>query len=167
VSGRPAEMGATSRLCVQSLAPPLARLWARLRAARMLRFEARGAAACGWNGAGAGRVAVAEPLPGVLIYEESGRWRPAGGQEIAFRNALRWSSANGRLRLEHLRAGPERPLFLIELGPAADGVWRARRPHHCGADRYDAALALEDDCVLLAWTVDGPRKRAWLEHRYR
>jgi hypothetical protein len=109
-----------------------------MRRVRSLRFEARSEAATGWDGIGTGAVAVSEPAPGVVVFDEAGTWRPtaADRSEIGFTNVFRWSALGSALRLEHLRFGAMNPVLLFDLVPGADGVWRQVSPHQCKEDCY-------------------------------
>ncbi|QJW97661.1 hypothetical protein FTUN_5238 [Frigoriglobus tundricola] len=145
---------------------PLAELLSRLRAVRALRFDARSEAATGWNGVGAGTVTVSEPSAGVVVFEETGTWQPPDRPAIGFRNVFRWSVAGAVLRLEHLRFGPDEPVFLIDMAPGADGEWHEVRPHQCRDDCYTAAMKIEGGTLLVAWSVQGPSKRESIRYTY-
>lgn len=88
----------------------LAALLEVLAAVRSLRFEARSEAGTGWDGVGEGTVTVARPAEGVIVFEESGIWRPPGRRELSFTNVFRWTAVGDVLRLDHLRFGPDRPV---------------------------------------------------------
>jgi hypothetical protein len=90
-------------------------LWNLLRDVRYLRYEAQSGAATGWNGVGTGVVAVSEPARGVVVFEESGIWVSPGKTEMRFTNVFRWSRADETIRLEHLRFGPDQPVFLFDI----------------------------------------------------
>ena len=147
-------------------------LWSRLAAVRSLAFDARSAAGTGWNGVAVGTVAVGRPRDDVLIFTESGAWTAVGSAKpIAFNNVFRWTRFAEHLRLEHLRHGVDRPVFLFDLAATDDGNWREARPHLCGDDVYRATLLLADTPantgVDLAWTIDGPKKREAIDYAYR
>ena len=78
-------------------------------------------------------------------------------QELRFTNVFRWTHIENRLSLEHLRFGPEKPVFLFEMERDADGIWHSIAPHLCREDHYNASLHLEDEHLFLNWTVRGPR----------
>ena len=141
-------------------------LCARLRAVRTVRFEAAGSAGTGWTGVGEGTVAVTTPPGGPIHFAERGTWRPATGGTFGFSNAYRWTPAAATLRLEHLRFGPARPVFLFDLASDAHGVWREVIPHVCGDDRYAASLSIEGRQLVVAWTISGPRKREAIRYWY-
>jgi hypothetical protein len=142
----------------------LAEVWSLLRSVRALRFDARSAAATGWNGSGTGTVQVSEPEPGVVIFDEAGTWQPLGGAAVRFTNVFRWSNTGEALRLEHLRFGPEEPVFLFLLAADAGGAWHAVSPHLCREDCYTASLAFAGRQLLMAWSIRGPRKRELIQY---
>jgi hypothetical protein len=48
-----------------------------------------------------------------------------------FRNVFRWTLLGPKLvRLEHLRFGPDHPVYLFELAQDANGTWTSNRLHH-------------------------------------
>jgi hypothetical protein len=145
----------------------LAEIWQRLRAVQALCFVAHSEAGTGWDGTGEGVVSVSEPREGVLVFDESGRWHPLRGRASRFTNVFRWSLVGGYLRLEHLRFGQDRPVFLFDLAPGADGIWREISPHECREDCYCATVRVEVDMLIVHWTIYGPRKRESIEYTYR
>jgi hypothetical protein len=143
-------------------------LLARLARLQALTFTARSASATGWTGSATGVVVVQIPLPGVVILNESGTWRPERGPEQRFHNVFRWSLLEPALvRLEHLRFGVDRPVWLFDLAPATEGLWLPAGPHVCREDCYTAELRLADGGLSLDWTITGPRKQERIEYRYR
>lgn len=145
----------------------LADLWERLQEVTAVSFEARSAAGTGWNGAGAGVVVATESSPGVLVFAESGWWQPLGRGDIRFTNVFRWSRLEASVRLEHLRFGPDQPVFLFDLDPGEDGVWREVSPHVCGEDCYAGCLSVEGRQLHVHWTIRGPRKDESIRYVYR
>jgi hypothetical protein len=132
-----------------------------------LRFSARSAGTSGWNGEGVGTVKVETPSSGIVIFRESGEWRPTDGGPLRFSNVYRWSLLGpASLRLEHLRFGPGQPVRLFELAPESELVWSSIDPHECRDDCYSARLQLEEDGISLRWTIVGPRKREEIAYRY-
>jgi hypothetical protein len=109
-----------------SVGEPAWQLCDALRRVSCLEFEARGNT---WAGKGLGSVAVETTASGVLVFNESGSWRPEQGRDIPFRNTFRWSAIDPQIvRLEHLRFGPDHPVHLFDLTPDAES-WRSVRPH--------------------------------------
>lgn len=141
-------------------------LWEGLQRVQKVEFVARSASTTGWNGAGNGSVTVETPAPMVLLFRESGIWRPAGGRDLRFHNVYRWSYQDEALRLEHLRFGEEHPVYLFDLAPDSDGSWVSVTPHLCREDTYTARLRREGDRLFLAWTVLGPEKNEEIQYTY-
>jgi len=144
-------------LVVQSLIEVLS----LLRRVRSLQFDAWSESSPGWDGIGRGTVAVSEPTVGVVIFDEAGTWQPiiAGRAAVEFKNIYRWSEAGEALRLEHLRFGADHPVLLFDMAPGENGMWREVSPHHCGEDCYTASHGVEGGQLVVASTIDGPRKR--------
>ncbi len=146
----------------------MAELWDWLRRVQFLQFVAQSASPSGWNGKGSGRVTVRAPDSSTLIFTEKGTWRPNGGQELGFHNVFRWVVLDvERVRLEHLRFGPDQPVFLFDLVPESPKTWVSDRPHLCQEDRYTAELQLDKGQVHLHWNVTGPKKQESIRYEYR
>ncbi len=90
-------------------------VWSRLGVVRDLAFNASSSASTGWTGSGTGTVDVAQPSSDILVYTESGTWSPGGGNPLNFTNVYRWTLLSETLRLEHLRFGPDNPVYLFDL----------------------------------------------------
>jgi hypothetical protein len=144
----------------------LEEVWDRLLRVRSLSFVARSAKPTGWNGRGSGTVVVEPAGDGVLTFTESGSWRPAGGRDLRFRNAFRWSMSGEAIGLEHLRFGADHPVCLFDLASAGDLAWRSVSPHLCGEDCYSAEMLLPEGRILLRWAVTGPKKQEEIEYTY-
>jgi hypothetical protein len=122
----------------------------------------------GWSGLGVGVVGVEAPTVDVLIFTESGIWQPEHGRETRFSNVYRWSMIDPqRVRLEHLRFGVERPVYLFDLGPASNDIWLPASPHLCREDCYSAKLRLHDTGVDMSWSINGPKKQECIDYEYR
>lgn len=141
-------------------------LWDGLRRVRVVEFVTQGTVATGWSGSGIGVVVVESPSPTVLMFRESGTWRPTGGHELRFRNVYRWSRLDECVRLEHLRFGDDNPVYLFDLVPDPDGVWSSVAPHLCREDTYTAQLRGEKQALLLEWKVVGPKKGEAIRYQY-
>src|SRR5262245_24697285 len=109
--------------------PALGRLWDRLLRVQRLALVARSANPSGWNGQGSGTVVVQLAGDKAITFTESGSWQPEGGRELRFRNVYRWTLVGDLLRLEHLRFGEDRPVYLFDLEPAGERQWRSVAPH--------------------------------------
>lgn len=138
-----------------------------LRQVTNLRFSARSESATGWNGDGVGTVVVETPSRDVLIFRETGEWKPAGAMPLRFSNVYRWSCVAPRLiRLEHLRFGTDKPVVLFDLAPDSKSVWSSVSPHECRDDCYSARLQVRETCVTVSWRIVGPQKREEIEYFY-
>ena len=146
--------------------PLINSIWQQLRRTNTLYSECSSRLETGWNGRGLGQVDVEEPNGQTLIFNEQGRWDSGKGMRLPFRNVYRWTLNDDQISLSHLRFGIDRPVFLIDLAPA-QGRLCAVEPHPCGDDRYDAQLSIQNDVLLLEWTVTGPAKDEHLRHAYR
>ncbi|RYX91788.1 MAG: hypothetical protein EOO28_24350 [Comamonadaceae bacterium] len=129
----------------------------------------------GCNGQGTGNVRLASPGPGVLVFHESGSWTPDGQAPLQFSNVYRWTcreqvlAGSGRcIRLEHLRHGKERPVWLVDLQARSAGDWHCRAAYECGDDRYMLAMQLLDDDsgLRMRWSISGPMKNTELDYLY-
>ena len=120
-----------------------------------------------WIGNGVGSVAIESPSTQVVIFNESGTSRLTSGRELRFTNAYRWSLVGQRsVRLEHLRFGQNRPVYLFDLAPEDESTWTSVTPHHCRDDLYSVRLELGQDVVSLRWMIVGPGKREDIECVY-
>ena len=139
-----------------------------LRRCRELRFIAhRDDHAKTWIGNGVGSVAIESPSAQVVIFNESGTSRLTSGRELRFTNVYRWSLVGQRVvRLEHLRFGQNRPVYLFDLAPEDESTWASVTPHHCRDDLYSVRLELGQDAVSLLWMIVGPGKREEIECVY-
>lgn len=141
-------------------------VWDQLARVQALVFVAHSPNPTGWNGRGGGTVVVEPAGDGAITFTESGVWRPVGRRDIRFSNVFRWSQVGNRLRLEHLRFGVDRPVYLFDLAPAGDREWSSVSPHLCSEDCYSAVLLVRDDGIVLRWSIDGPRKQEVIEYLY-
>lgn len=141
-------------------------VWRRLMQIRHLRFAARTRVATGWHGDGSGRVVPEQAAPDTLHTTETGTWQPPAGPPLPFRNVYRWTRRAGRLRLDHLRHGPEAPVYLFDLIPDGPDALRAAAPHVCNDDLYVGTLRLTPDALILLWTIHGPHKDERITYHY-
>ena len=134
--------------------------WNRLSQITALRFVARSANESGWNGSGDGSVVVAQPNANTITFTETGKWQSDAGQQLNFNNVFRWSldDSSNAIRLEHLRFGPDNPVYLFDLAPENDHTWQSATPHVCRDDLYSAIMTLAADQIELRWSIKGPNK---------
>ncbi|MFT5447725.1 MAG: hypothetical protein ACI9DC_002902 [Gammaproteobacteria bacterium] len=142
--------------------------WQRLCDVTALRFISRSAKASGWNGSGEGTVSVAQPSANTVTFTESGHWQSDTGRRLKFSNVFRWSPGESRsvIRLEHLRFGPDKPVYLFELDPQDDQTWQSTRPHVCGDDVYSVIMNMSADQIELQWMIKGPNKDEDIRYWY-
>lgn len=121
----------------------------------------------GWNGAGIGRVVV-ERQGDALAFHEDGTWRTSAGATLSFKNVFRWTRlpVEKGCRLEHLRYGPDHPVFLFDLVSVAPNRYVSHTPHQCAADVYDGELTLSGSGIAFSWRIKGPRKDEVIRYRY-
>ena len=151
----------------------LSEIWDRLQGIHQLRIVATSNAPLEvpWKGTGDGTVDAQVEGP-MIIFTETGTWRIGQAHESRFRNVYRWSLAQGKIGLEHLRYGPSRPVHLFDLIPG-DYIGTSEtarlvpgRPHRCGDDVYEGVLAVAEVGVVLDWTIQGPNKSARVHIHY-
>ncbi|HEX4144515.1 MAG TPA: DUF6314 family protein [Pirellulales bacterium] len=144
--------------------------WRRLAQVRRVSFSANSNSAkkTGWSGSGEGTVAVMSDSPESMIFAERGTFKTESGKELSFENSFRWSfDDNGRaLQLEHLRFGPQRPVFLFKLVFAGPNLLVSDSPHACDQDCYRARMEIAESGIRLEWRVQGPEKDETISYLY-
>lgn len=141
-------------------------IWERLRSVTTVRWTAESQMGMGWSGTGSGTVCVSEPAPDVLVLEESGTWQPNGGKHLRFTNVFRWTLLQDRLRLEHLRFGPNHSVYLFDMTPDAEGVWREVEGHICNKDCYHATLQFGVEQIQVGWRILGQNRDDVISYVY-
>lgn len=98
---------------------------------------------------------------------EDGHFTPtATGTPIVFRNIYLWVHRGDRLSLWHERFGRGAAVWLFDLAASAPDTLATIEAHQCGADLYNARLALTPAGFDLRWTITGPRKHETLAYAY-
>jgi hypothetical protein len=122
----------------------------------------------GWNGKGNGEVLVIKPTNAVLVFHERGSWQVKPGQDMDFTNTLRWTldRGAGMISLEHLRFGPDQPVFLVHLASTGDNLLGSIDPHLCEKDVYFATVPYDCYSIRFHWRVIGPKKNEEMEYCY-
>jgi len=137
--------------------------WERLCSVQGLQFTAKSRnRKSGLNGTGTGTVTVTTIDNSTIIFTEHGKWTTDSGLELVFDNTYRWTLIEdaGTVRLEHLRFGPNRPVFLLDLVPTNNVIYKSVSPHCCGTDSYTAIMEFKNDLIYVRWHIEGPGKDA-------
>ncbi len=142
-------------------------LWKKLGEVRRLTFNAKSRSKDGWNGKGKGEVVVTREKDSVLLFAERGSWHGKQG-EVCFSNTFRWTldQRAGVISLEHLRRGPDHPVFLFHLAPSSSSSLASVDSHLCGSDAYFGKIFYEKQYLRLNWRVIGPRKNEEIDYYY-
>lgn len=122
----------------------------------------------GWAGSGTGLVRAENACSGVLMFHEEGTWKSVDGREFHFTNVYRWTAVldDNRIRLEHLRFGPENPVYLFDMKPIGRAQWTSVQPHMCREDCYEAEMKIGTESVELCWRIRGPEKQETIRYTY-
>jgi hypothetical protein len=120
----------------------------------------------GWQAFG--EVCVREEKKDILLFIEKGRWVHRLPEELDFSNCLRWSLDRpaGMISLEHLRYGPNRPVFLFHLAPSGPKTLQSIDSHLCRDDCYFGRIEYSEQYIRFLWRIIGPRKNEILHHTY-
>jgi hypothetical protein len=153
---------------------PLGALWAKLKTISRLDFTAtsRSPENSGWNGSGVGTVCVSTSDERTIHFSERGQWRPSDNATgvapaITFTNTFRWTWQDSRIRLEHLRFGPDQPVYLFDIVALSATEFHSVEPHVCREDRYAASVRLDRKKICVGWIVTGPTKDESIEYIYQ
>lgn len=144
--------------------------WERLSMVTQLTFHAKTNSRDpgGWNGKGIGSVVANKEGSNILIFNEKGAWNGSLGTDVGFRNMFRWTlDRNAQLiSLEHLRYGPDRPVFLFYLTPTGKHALSSVDSHLCGGDTYFGQIHFDKHSLHLNWRVIGSKKNEELDYCY-
>ena len=140
----------------------LLEFWQRLQKVKHLTFQSSTKAKkdTGWSGRGKGSVVVTQESDNVLVFQEEGHWQGAEQNPTAFSNAYRWTldRSAGMLSLEHLRRGPNHPVFLFHLVPCSKNSLSSLDSHLCESDLYFGRIFFDRHSLRLHWRILGPKK---------
>ncbi len=117
---------------------------------------------------GEGEVFLTKETSDLLIFNEKGTWLTKAGEEVHFSNVFRWTldRFGGTVGLEHLRRGPEHPVFLFHLAPSGRRSLSSVDSHLCGGDVYFGRISFDRHQLHLNWRVIGPRKNEEIDYTY-
>ncbi len=142
--------------------------WERLKSVKQFIRIAKSKDENGWNGKGKGAVLVSNPTDNVLIFHERGSWQVKLDKDISFSNIFRWTldQSAGVISLEHLRFGPDQPVFLFHLTPTGNHLLASVDSHLCEEDVYLATIPWDQHSIRLNWRIIGPKKNEDMEYCY-
>jgi DNA-binding transcriptional ArsR family regulator len=148
----------------------LLEFWDRLQTVKELTFHARSKSGeeNGWNGKGLGEVSKSKEGIHVLLFNEKGTWQSKKGNELSFSNVFRWTLDRraGVISLEHLRRGPDHPVFLFHLAPSGKNSLTSVDSHLCDGDTYFGQIHFDRYSLRLNWRVIGPKKNEEIDYYY-
>jgi len=143
--------------------------WDKLMKVSQLHFQAKTQAqeATGWNGQGSGEVIVTKEGK-VITFQEKGKWQSPQGGDVSFSNVFRWTLDRyaGVIALEHLRRGPDHPVFLFHLVPHSSHSLISVDSHLCEGDTYFGQVQFDAHALKLHWRVIGPKKNENIDYYY-
>ena len=121
-----------------------------------------------WNGLGKGNVEVQRTHENVLIYNEKGVWISEEKHQLDFKNVFRWTlhPIQGVISLEHLRYGPQHPVYLFDLVPSGINTMESVDAHVCHDDSYFGKMRCDQHYLQLNWRVIGPKKNEEIDYLY-
>lgn len=147
----------------------LFKFWEKLQGVKQLRFHAktRSKEASGWQGRGEGEVLIVKE-ENRLIFHEKGTWQSRQGSEVGFSNVFCWTLDRlaGMISLEHLRRGPDHPVFLFHLAPSGAYSLSSVDSHLCEEDTYFGQIHFDRYSLRLSWRVIGPKKNEEIDYYY-
>lgn len=145
-------------------------LWEMLRKVSKLTFHAKSKSnqEKGWNGKGQGEVIIEREGSNTMIFYEKGIWYGKLNSEISFKNIFRWTLDRyaGVISLEHLRRGPDHPVFLFHLAPTAKYSLSSVNSHLCEGDTYFGHIHFNSKGLRLSWRIIGPKKDEEIDYYY-
>jgi hypothetical protein len=146
--------------------------WEKLATVSQLTFNAKSkgdsGGESGWNGKGRGEVAIVKEGGNRLTFNEKGSWQGKQGGDVSFRNVFRWTLDRGAgvIALEHLRRGPDHPVFLFHLAPSGNHSLSSLDSHLCEGDVYFGQIQFDRYSLCLNWRVIGPKKNEEIVYYY-
>ncbi|MBA3237252.1 MAG: winged helix-turn-helix transcriptional regulator [Parachlamydiaceae bacterium] len=164
------EYGAQS-LKLESKTQVVLAFWKKLVGITQLTFNSKAKSEeqpSGRNGRGKGEVESVKVDSNVLIFNERGTWQSNEGTQMAFSNVFRWTLDRkaGLISLEHLRRGPDHPVFLFNLTPTGKNSLSPLDSHLCAGDTYFGQIHFDQQGLRLNWRVIGPSKNEEMDYYY-
>lgn len=145
-------------------------VWEILTSVKQLNFTAKANlhSSTGWDGEGSGNVMVSQENSSSLIFQEKGVWKGQQGEPLKFSNSFKWTLDLTRnvISLEHLRRGPNFPVFLLDLKPINANTLVSIDSHACGKDSYFGEIRIDSKGLHFIWKIVGPKKSETLTYHY-
>lgn len=144
--------------------------WEKLMGVTKLAFHAKTKSKeeNGWHGKGQGEVVITREGANALLFTEKGVWQGKQSGEVSFSNVFRWTldRMTGVISLEHLRRGPDHPVFLFHLAPNGKHSLASVDSHLCDGDIYFGQIRFDRYSLHLNWRVIGPKKNEEIDYYY-
>jgi len=104
----------------------------------------------------------------VLVFNEKGYWYVDQDPSISFSSAFRWTlnAKSNLITLEHLRQGPNYPVFLFNLTASRPDQLVSIDAHLCGEDTYLGYITWDQSQITFHWRIIGPQKNDELIYNY-
>lgn len=110
---------------------------------------------------------VTRPDDSSIITEELGDWINNEGQKVVSKNIYKWSVQNNSiLKLEHLRFGEKKPIFLVNFYNKKNYLWKSLKPHICEQDIYNAEIDISPTNIKLIWNINTPKHTYTIVSKY-
>lgn len=149
----------------------LLNFWNLLKNVSTLSFNAKSKSTkeTGWNGRGHGEVSVTINGDNQIIFHEKGIINKESSPDINFSNVFRWTfdRFSGVIALEHLRYGPNNPIFLFHLAPTSYLSLSSVDSHLCHEDSYYGHITFDQFYLKFDWRVIGPSKNEEIDYYYK
>lgn len=117
---------------------------------------------------GKAEVQVQIEQPYTLIFNEKGIWESETQHPIEFKNTYRFNLdlEKNLIRIEHLRFGKAKPVFLFDMRMRNSHELICNEPHHCNLDTYFAKCTFTKSKITFEWKIAGPQKNQVLTYEY-
>ena len=101
---------------------------------------------------------VTQPNKSSIITQELGDWINKDGQKVISKNIYRWTAKNASIiKLEHLRFGKTKPIFLVDFYNEKNNMWKSLKPHICEKDKYSAEVLISATNIKLIWHIESTK----------
>ncbi len=142
----------------------LHKFWQKLSLLKAFDFHAKNSADPLSSGKGKGEVTLSKEGDLALVFTEKGVWEKG----MHFSNVFRWTIDRRQqlVSLEHLRKGPDHPVFLFHLTPSGLHSLTSVDSHLCGEDAYFGQIYFDRHTFRLTFRAIGPKKNQETTYYY-